>query len=110
MHTVRTIRPDEFRGFLDRTDGASYQQTSEWSRVRSADWDHELVGWFDSGNQPVAAAVIRYRRLPGVDLRFAYIPQDRSSTGLHRRLSTSSPLSRPICAPGASSACASPPP
>ena len=75
MHTVRTIRPDEFRGFLDRTDGASYQQTSEWSRVRSADWDHELVGWFDSGNQPVAAAVIRYRRLPGVDLRFAYIPQ-----------------------------------
>lgn len=75
MHTVRTIRPDEFRGFLDRTDGASYQQTSEWSRVRSADWDHELVGWFGSGSQPVAAAVIRYRRLPGVDLRFAYIPQ-----------------------------------
>ncbi|PAK96896.1 hypothetical protein B8X04_03050 [Brevibacterium casei] len=75
MHTVRTIRPDEFRRFLDRSDGASYQQTSEWSRVRSGDWEHDIVGWFDTGREPVAAAVIRYRRLPGIDLRFAYIPQ-----------------------------------
>ncbi|MCF2573445.1 lipid II:glycine glycyltransferase FemX [Brevibacterium sp. UCMA 11754] len=75
MYTVRTIQTDEFWRFLDRTGGASYQQTPEWGRARSADWGHELVGWFGSGDEPVSAAVIRYRRLPGADLRFAFIPQ-----------------------------------
>lgn len=75
MHTVRQLHPDEFRAVLDRTDGASYQQTPEWSRARGNDWDHELVGWFGAGSTPDAAAVIRFRRLPGIDLRFAYIPQ-----------------------------------
>ena len=75
MYTVRTIQTDEFWRFLDRTGGASYQQTPEWGRARRTDWDHELVGWFGSGKEPVSAAVIRYRRLPGIGLRFAYIPQ-----------------------------------
>ncbi|MCM1011159.1 MULTISPECIES: peptidoglycan bridge formation glycyltransferase FemA/FemB family protein [unclassified Brevibacterium] len=75
MNTVRTIATDEYWRFLDRTGDASYQQTPEWSLARSTDWEHEPVGWFAGGDEPVAAAVIRYRRMPGSRLRFAYIPQ-----------------------------------
>lgn len=75
MHTVRTIEPDVYRRYLDQYGTASYQQTQQWGTARSGAWDHEVLGIHDSAGRLASATLVRYRRLPGTRLRFAFIPQ-----------------------------------
>lgn len=75
MHTVSTLDTDEYWRFLNRFGSASYQQTPQWGAARSQDWDHEILGIRDASGSVVGAALVRYRRLPGVGLRFAFIAQ-----------------------------------
>jgi len=75
MHTVSTLDTDEYWRFLDRFGTASYQQTPEWGAARGRDWDHEPLGIRDASGRLVGAALVRYRRLPGLGLRFAFIAQ-----------------------------------
>lgn len=75
MHTLRTLSTDEYWNFIGHRPDVGYQQTPQWGDVRSGDWHHELVGWFDVTAQLVAVALIRYRNLPGTNRCFAYIAQ-----------------------------------
>lgn len=72
--TVRPVTIDEFREHLAQRPDASYQQTPEWAEVRRGQWQSELLGWFDGEGRRVGAAVVRYRSLPVIGMRFAYIP------------------------------------
>lgn len=72
---VRTIDAETFWSHLENSPYASYQQSPEWGRARSSDWQPELVGWFDKEDQLIGVALIRYRDLPAVPWRFAIIPQ-----------------------------------
>lgn len=72
--SVRPVSDEEFREHLAQCPDASYQQTPEWAEVRRGQWQSELLGWFDGEDRRVGAAVVRYRSLPGVGMRFAYIP------------------------------------
>lgn len=80
MYTLRTVSSAAFWLFIDRASTHSrhtvgYQQTPEWATARGASWDPELLGWFDAEGVMRAGAVIRYRKLPGLDRRFAFVPQ-----------------------------------
>lgn len=80
MYTLRTVTPETYWRFLDRASTRArhtvgYQQTPEWAEARGAAWDPELLGWFDAHGVMSAGAVVRYRKLPGSDRRFAFIPQ-----------------------------------
>ncbi|MDN5773000.1 MAG: aminoacyltransferase [Brevibacterium aurantiacum] len=80
MYTLRTVSSAAFWHFIDRASTHSrhtvgYQQTPEWAAARGASWDPELLGWFDAEGVMRAGAVIRYRKLPGLDRRFAFVPQ-----------------------------------
>lgn len=74
MINVRPVSIDEFREHLTRFPRASFQQTPEWAEVRRGQWQSELLGWFDGEGRILGAAVVRYRNLPGIGMRFAYIP------------------------------------
>ncbi|MDN5686079.1 MAG: aminoacyltransferase [Brachybacterium sp.] len=71
---MRPISAEQFREFLDRSPEANYQQTPAWGEVRRGQWQPELLGWFDDEECCVGVAVVRYRAVPGIGLRFAYIP------------------------------------
>lgn len=71
---VRPVSIDEFREHLTRFPRASFQQTPEWAEVRRGQWQSELLGWFDGEGGNLGVAVVRYRSLPGIGMRFAYIP------------------------------------
>ncbi|WP_158583081.1 lipid II:glycine glycyltransferase FemX [Nesterenkonia natronophila] len=75
MYIIREISRDEYWRFLRTYPDASYQQTPEWGDARSAEWEPRLIGWFDSVSQLCAAAVLRYRQLPGLSRWFVFIPQ-----------------------------------
>lgn len=75
MYTIREISKDEYWRFLRTYPGASFQQTPEWGDARRAQWAPQLVGWFDAESHLCAAAVLRYRRVPGVGRWFVFIPQ-----------------------------------
>lgn len=63
----------EYWNFISSRPNAGYQQTPQWGVVRGRSWGHELVGWFDSADQLVSVALIRFRNLPGTKRRFAFI-------------------------------------
>lgn len=66
---------DAFLTKLQRFDDVSYQQTPFWAEARRADWpEYEMVGWYTDAADPISVAIIRYRRVPGTHLRFAFIP------------------------------------
>lgn len=69
------ISKDRYWQFLRAHRDSNYQQTPEWGDARRAQWQPELVGWFDSDSRLTAAAVLRYRRMPAVGTWFVYIPQ-----------------------------------
>jgi lipid II:glycine glycyltransferase (peptidoglycan interpeptide bridge formation enzyme) len=73
--TVRTITADALRRHLTAHGGASYQQTPEWAEIRRDPWEPELVGWFDPAGTLRGTAVVRYRAIPVLGLKFAFIPQ-----------------------------------
>lgn len=75
MHTVSTLDTDEHWRFLERFGTASYQQTPQWGAARGRDWEHEALGIRDASDELVGAALVRYRRLLGSGLRFAFIAQ-----------------------------------
>lgn len=75
MDIVNTPTTEEYWGFLDRFGTASYQQTPQWATARGRDWEHEILGVRDASGALTAAAMVRYRRLPGTRMRFAYIAQ-----------------------------------
>ncbi len=75
MYTVEVISKDEYWWFLRKHPEASYQQTPEWGDARRAQWEPELIGWFDQQSRVHAVAVLRYRRVPGTSRSFAFIPQ-----------------------------------
>lgn len=71
---VRPVSIAEFRKHLAQLPDASYQQTPEWAEVRRGQWQSELLGWFDGEGRRLGSAVVRYRTIPGIGMRFAYIP------------------------------------
>lgn len=75
VYTIREISRDEYWRFLRTYPDATYQQTPEWGEARRAQWEPQLIGWFDSASELCAAAVLRYRRIPGVGRSFVFIPQ-----------------------------------
>lgn len=75
MYTISEISKDAYWGFLRTHPGASFQQTPEWGDARRAQWEPQLVGWFDAESHLCAVAVLRYRRVPGVGRWFVFIPQ-----------------------------------
>lgn len=75
MYTISEISRDEYWQFLRTRSEASYQQTPEWADARRAQWEPELIGWFDQGYSLRAVAVLRYRHVPGTSRRFVFIPQ-----------------------------------
>lgn len=70
---VRAVSEEEFWSFPGTSPYASFQQTPQWGRARGADWDSELVGWFDSNDRLLGVTAVRHRRLPRLPWTFAYI-------------------------------------
>lgn len=75
MYTISAISKAEYWRFLLTHSTATYQQTPEWADARRAQWEPELIGWFDQNDSICAAAVLRYRRIPGTNRSFVFIPQ-----------------------------------
>ena len=72
---VRIIDAGTYWRYLDSSPHAGFQQTPEWGRARSGDWEPELVGWYDEQETLLGVALIRYRSIPLLSWRFAIIPQ-----------------------------------
>lgn len=72
---VREVEVDEYRSFLAGATRVSYQQTPEWAEVRRAQWSSELIGWFTPLGDLRGVAAVRYRTIPGIGSRFAFLPQ-----------------------------------
>lgn len=70
---VKPIDDDAFTAFLVTSPYASFQQTPQWGRARSGDWETEMLGWFDSRDRLLGATAVRHRKLPGLPWTFAYI-------------------------------------
>ncbi|WP_197466602.1 peptidoglycan bridge formation glycyltransferase FemA/FemB family protein [Brachybacterium sp. sponge] len=73
--TVRGIDEDAYWEYLGSSAHAGYQQSPQWGRARSGDWDPELVGWYDLDDRLVGVALLRSRSLPVVHRRFAMMAQ-----------------------------------
>lgn len=74
MTAIRILRTDDFLTNLRRFDNVSYQQTPFWAECRRTDWpEYEMVGWYADATDPVFVAIIRYRRIPGTQKRFAFL-------------------------------------
>lgn len=72
---VRGIDEDAYWEYLGSSAHAGYQQSPQWGRARSGDWDPELVGWYDADDRLVGVALLRSRSLPVVRRRFAMMAQ-----------------------------------
>lgn len=71
---VREITREEHLAHLRLRPDASHLQIPEWGGVKP-DWLPESIGWFESdGSEPVAAALVLYRPLPGTRRYLAYLP------------------------------------
>ncbi len=75
VHTISEISKDEYWSFLRARPEASYQQTPEWADARRAQWEPELIDWFDQNDSICAVTVLRYRRVPGTNRSFVFIPR-----------------------------------
>lgn len=73
--TVRRIDEDAYWDYLGSSPHAGYQQSPQWGRARSGDWDPELVGWYDTDGRLVGVALLRSRSLPVLGRRFAMMAQ-----------------------------------
>ncbi|MEJ6542240.1 peptidoglycan bridge formation glycyltransferase FemA/FemB family protein [Brachybacterium paraconglomeratum] len=73
--TVRSIDEDTCWEYLGSSPHAGYQQSPQWGRARSRDWDPELLGWYDTDDRLVGVALLRSRSLPLVRRRFAMMAQ-----------------------------------
>ena len=65
----------QWDAFVQRHPFSHPLQLRAWGRFKEAfGWQSQRLGLFD-GEEPVAGAQILYRNLPGVGLKFAYIPK-----------------------------------
>lgn len=74
---VRTLSASEHLAFIARQGSASFLQCPSWGQVKSG-WRSESIGWFDDrvvGGPPVGAALVLYRRVPGIKRSLAYVPE-----------------------------------
>ncbi len=80
--SLRALSPAEhghhLRGRRAATDaglgGVSFLQSPAWALVKEG-WRAEGVGWFGADGRPAGAALVLFRRLPGVRRSFAYLPE-----------------------------------
>ena len=70
---VKPISEGVFWSYLVASPYASLQQTPQWGRARSGEWDSEMLGWFDDGDHLLGVTAVRHRRLPVLPWTFAYI-------------------------------------
>lgn len=73
--TVRSVDEATYWEYLSASPHAGYQQSPQWGRARSGDWDPDLVGWYDRDGRLVGVALLRSRSLPVVRRRFAMMAQ-----------------------------------
>ncbi len=70
---VRPISVTQHLGYLEYRPGISFLQLPSWGRIKS-DWASESIGWFD-GDALVGAGLVLKRKLPGLGLHLAYLPE-----------------------------------
>ncbi|MGH3792207.1 MAG: lipid II:glycine glycyltransferase FemX [Pseudonocardiaceae bacterium] len=72
MH-VRTLSPTEHRAFLRGSRVSSFLQWPSWGELKVG-WRAESIGWIERG-EVVGAGLVLYRRPPGFERCFAYLPE-----------------------------------
>lgn len=71
---LRTLDRAEHARFIESQPWASFLQCPSWADVK-IDWRSEGLGWTDASGTLVGAALVLYRRIPGVKRHLAYIPE-----------------------------------
>lgn len=73
---LEAISADAHAAFLRRPGPytASFLQTPAWARVKTG-WRAESLGWCDGAGRLLGTALVLYRRLPGLQRFFAYLPE-----------------------------------
>ncbi len=72
MH-VRSLSTQEHLAFLRSRPASSFLQWPSWGELK-VDWRAESIGWTEAG-EVVGAGFVLYRRPPGFERCFAYLPE-----------------------------------
>jgi len=70
---VQTLSTQEHLTFLRCRRASSFMQWPSWGELK-VDWRAESIGWIDGG-EVVGAGLVLYRRPPGFERYFAYLPE-----------------------------------
>ncbi|MGH3719264.1 MAG: lipid II:glycine glycyltransferase FemX [Pseudonocardiaceae bacterium] len=70
---VRSLSTQEHLAFLCGRRASSFLQWPSWGEVK-VDWRAEPIGWVEGG-EVVGAGLVLYRRPPGFERCFAYLPE-----------------------------------
>ena len=73
LHVRRIGREDHLQ-LVSRLPQASFLQCPSWADVK-VEWRSESLGWFESSESLVGAALVLYRRTPLLERNLAYIPE-----------------------------------
>jgi vancomycin resistance protein VanK len=74
---VRSLSVEEHRAFVAAQESASFLQTPGWAHVKQ-EWRAESIGWSHPGSpsgEVIGAALVLYRKLPGLKRYLAYLPE-----------------------------------
>ncbi len=72
---IRAIKQENYDKIASDLNQTHYLHSFNWSKFREqANWKYEFIGFYQEGNL-VAAANIRYKKLPKINKYFCYIPR-----------------------------------
>jgi methicillin resistance protein len=67
---------EEYHAFMETQANRTVFQTPEWGEVKTdGSWTRDVLLVMSDNHEPVAAAMILYRKLPGVNKYLAYAPR-----------------------------------
>jgi len=67
---------EEYHAFMETQANRTVFQTPEWGEVKTdGSWTRDVLLVMSDNHEPVAAAMILYRKLPGVNKFLAYAPR-----------------------------------
>ena len=67
---------EEYHSFMETQANRTVFQTPEWGEVKAdGSWTKDVLLVMTDAHEPVAAAMILYRKLPGVNKYLAYAPR-----------------------------------
>lgn len=71
---LRQIGRREHLAFIATCPSVSFLQCPAWGDVKNG-WARESVGWLDPDGRILGAALVLYRKVPGLERYLAYIPE-----------------------------------